>query len=145
MELFRDLAAEAFEHHTGSAWRPRTGSMVNHCNLTAAMIDSCDLLAAKRRAETEVMLPVGPKVALTGAADFNDHRLIWAKLDLVHAKYPDMVSCTAARRVIWCRTSLVVAAWPRAGADPMSISTTGYLPFTKRLGLAAASISFLLK
>ena len=91
MELFRDLAAEAFEHHTGSAWRPRTGSMVNHRNLTAAMIDSRDFLAAKRRAETEVMLPAGPKVALTGGADFNDHRLIWAKLDQVHDKHPDMV------------------------------------------------------
>ena len=91
MELFRDLAAEAFEHHTGSAWRPRTGSMVNHRNLTAGMIDSRDFLAAKRRAETEVMLPAGPKVAVTGGADFNDHRLIWAKLDQVHAKHPDMV------------------------------------------------------
>ena len=91
MELFRDLAAEAFEHHTGTAWRPRTGSMVNHRNLTAAMIDSRDFLAAKRRAETEVMLPAGPKVAVTGGADFNDHRLIWGKLDQVQAKYPDMV------------------------------------------------------
>ncbi len=91
MELFRDLAAEAFEHHTGSAWRPRSGSMVNHRNLTAAMIDSRDFLAAKRRAETEVMLPAGPKVAVTGGADFNDHRLIWAKLDQVHAKHPEMV------------------------------------------------------
>lgn len=91
MELFRDVASEAFEYHTGSAWRPRTGSMVNHRNLTAAMIDSRDFLAAKRLAETEVMMPAGPKVALTGGADFNDHRLIWAKLDQVHAKYPDMV------------------------------------------------------
>ncbi|MEF9601610.1 DUF2493 domain-containing protein [Paracoccus sp. PXZ] len=91
MELFRDLAAEAFEHHTHSTWRPRTGSMVNHRNLTAAMIDSRDFLAAKRRAETEVMLPAGPKVAVTGGADFNDHRLIWAKLDQVHAKHAEMV------------------------------------------------------
>ena len=30
MELFRDQAADQFERHTGSAWRPRTGSMVNH-------------------------------------------------------------------------------------------------------------------
>ena len=87
----RDLAAEAFEHHTGSAWRPRSGSMVNHRNLTAAMIDSRDFLAAKHRAETEVMLPPGPKVALTGGADFNDHHLIWAKLDQVYAKHRDMV------------------------------------------------------
>ncbi len=91
MELFRDLSAEAFEHHTGSAWRPRTGSMVNHRHLTSAMIDSRDFLAAKRRAEKEVLLPAGPRVAVTGGADFNDHRLIWAKLDQVHAKHPDMV------------------------------------------------------
>jgi hypothetical protein len=91
MELFRDIAAEQFERHTGSAWRPRSGSMVNHRNLTSAMIDSRDFLAAKRRAETEVMLPAGPKVAFTGGLDFNDHRLIWAKLDQVHTKHPDMV------------------------------------------------------
>ncbi len=91
MELFRDVAAEQFERHTGSAWRPRSGSMVNHRNLTSAMIDSRDFLAAKRRAETEVMLPAGPRVAFTGGLDYNDHRLIWAKLDQVHAKHPDMV------------------------------------------------------
>ena len=65
--------------------------MVNHRNLTAAMIDSRDFLAAKRRAETEVMLPAGPKVAVTGGAGFNDHRLIWGRLDQVHAKHPEMV------------------------------------------------------
>lgn len=91
MELFRDLSAEAFEHHTGSPWRPRAGSMVSHRNLTSAMIDSRDFIAAKRRAEAEVLLPAGPKVAVTGGADFNDHRLIWARLDQVHAKHSDMV------------------------------------------------------
>src|SRR6266542_1109661 len=74
MELFRDL--DRFERHTGSSWRPRSGSMVNHRTLTAAMIDSRDFLAAKRRAETEVLLPAGPKIAFTGGLDFNDHRLI---------------------------------------------------------------------
>ena len=91
MELFRDQAAERFEVHTGSAWRPRSGSLVNHRALTSAMIDSRDFLAAKRRAETEVLLPAGPKIALTGGLDFNDHRLIWDRLDKVHAKHPDMV------------------------------------------------------
>jgi hypothetical protein len=28
---------------------------------------------------------------VTGGADFNDHRLIWAKLDQVHVKHPEMV------------------------------------------------------
>ena len=91
MEFFRDQAADQFERHTGSAWRPHTGSMVNHRALTSAMIDSRDFLAAKRRAESEVLLPAGPKIAFTGGLDFNDHRLIWDKLDKVHTKHPDMV------------------------------------------------------
>lgn len=90
-EFLRETAAELFSVHTGSAWRPRAGSMVNRTVLTAAMIDSRDFLAAKRRAETEVMMPKGPKVALSGGLDFNDHRLVWDRLDKAHAKHPDMV------------------------------------------------------
>src|SRR5712664_3369953 len=63
LELFRDQAIERFEVHTGSSWRPRSGSLVNHRTLTAAMMDSRDFIDAKRRAETEVMLPAGPKGA----------------------------------------------------------------------------------
>jgi hypothetical protein len=91
MEYFRDQAAEHFARHTGSHWHPRSGSMVNHRALTSAVIDSRDFLAAKRRAETEVLLPPGPKIAFTGGLDCNDHRLIWDRLDQVHAKHPDMV------------------------------------------------------
>jgi hypothetical protein len=91
MEFFRDQAVERFEVYSGSAWRPRSGSLVSHRSLTSAMIDSRDFLAAKRRAETEVVLPKGPKIAVTGGLDFNDHHLIWDRLDKVHAKYPDMV------------------------------------------------------
>ena len=107
MELFRDQAADQFERHTGSAWRPRAGSMVNHRTLTAAMIDSRDFLAAKRRAETEVLLPAGPKIAFTGGLDFNDHHAVWDRLDKVHAKHPDMVllhggSPKGAERIAAC-------------------------------------------
>ena len=91
MEFFRDQAAEYFARHTGSHWHPRNGSMVNHRTLTAAMIDSRDFIAARRRSDTEIMLPAGPKVAFTGGLDFNDHRLVWDQLDRVHAKHPDMV------------------------------------------------------
>ena len=48
-------------------------------------------LAAKRRADNDVLLPAGPKVAFTGGLDFNDHHLIWHALDKVHGKHPDMV------------------------------------------------------
>ena len=91
MELFREQAMAQFETHTGSLWRPRSGSLVDHRSVTSAVIDSRDFLAAKRRAETEVLVPVGPKVALTGGLDFDDHHLIWDRLDKVHAKHSDMV------------------------------------------------------
>ncbi len=107
MEFFRDQAAEQFERHAGSAWRPRAGSMVNHRALTSAMIDSRDFIAAKRRAEAEVLLPAGPKIAFTGGLDFNDHNAIWDRLDKVHAKHPDMVllhggSPRGAERIAAC-------------------------------------------
>ena len=107
MELFRDHAADQFERCTGSSWRPRAGSKVNHRALTAAMIDSRDFLAAKRRAETEPLLPAGPKIAFTGGLDFNDHRAIWDRLDKALAKHPDMVllhggSPRGAERIAAC-------------------------------------------
>lgn len=90
-EGFRDLAADMFERHIGQSWHPRGGSRVNHVTMTAAMIDSRDFLAARRRSETEVMLPPGPRIAFTGGPDCNDHHRIWAALDKVHARHPDMV------------------------------------------------------
>lgn len=89
-ELMRDTAADLYERHTRSSWRPRSGSMVNRKTLTAAMIDSRDMIAARRRAETEVMLPAGPKIAFTGGV-CHDVGTIWTALDRVHAKHPGMV------------------------------------------------------
>ncbi|MBV8534881.1 MAG: DUF2493 domain-containing protein [Alphaproteobacteria bacterium] len=91
LELFRELSIEQFELYTGALWRPRSGSLVDHRAVTAAVIDSRDFLAARRRAETETLVPIGPKIALTGGLDFDDHHLIWDRLDKVHAKHPDMV------------------------------------------------------
>lgn len=91
LEVFRDSAAELYLRTTGSPWSPRTGSQVNHRALTSAMIDSRDFIAERKRANREVLLPAGPKVAVSGGADYNDHKLIWDKLDQVHAKHPDMV------------------------------------------------------
>jgi hypothetical protein len=90
-EFARDHAAELFEIETGSAWRPRSGSMVNHRSLTASTIDSRDFIAARRRADTEVLAPAGARVGFTGGADCNDHLRIWEVLDKTRAKHPDMV------------------------------------------------------
>jgi hypothetical protein len=90
-EFFRDHAAELFESATGSAWRPLAGSMVNRRALTAAMIDCREFITARRRADTEVLAPSGPRIAFTGGTDCNDHARIWDALDKVRAKHPDMV------------------------------------------------------
>ncbi|MCG2631788.1 DUF2493 domain-containing protein [Bradyrhizobium sp. WYCCWR 13023] len=91
LELFRELSIEQFEVHTGALWRPRSGSLIDHRAVTASVIDSREFLAARRRTEAEILVPIGPKIALTGGLDFDDHPLIWDRLDKVYAKHPDMV------------------------------------------------------
>jgi hypothetical protein len=106
-EFARDHAAELFAAETGSVWRPHTGSMVNHRALTASMIDSREFLAARRRADTEVLAPAGPRIAFTGGTDCNDHSRIWEALDKIRAKHADMVlfhggSPRGAERIAAC-------------------------------------------
>lgn len=91
LEFLREAASDQFETHFRKAWTPRTGSLVSHSTLTASMIDSRDFLAAKRRSETDPLLPTGTRIAFTAGPAYHDHRKIWAALDKILAKYPDMV------------------------------------------------------
>jgi hypothetical protein len=90
-EFMRDAAIQLYEMHTGEAWRPRCSSLVSRRTLTAAMIDSRDFLQARRRAEAEMLLPKGSKIAFAGGVECNDHHRIWTALDRVRTKHPDMV------------------------------------------------------
>ncbi|MGC2523696.1 MAG: DUF2493 domain-containing protein, partial [Stellaceae bacterium] len=106
-EFVRDHAAELYEAATGSAWRPHTGSMVNHRALTAAVIDSREFLAARRRADAQVLAPAGTRIAFTGGIECNDHARIWDALDKIRAKHSDMVlmhggSPRGAERIAAC-------------------------------------------
>jgi len=106
-ECARDHAAELFEVTTGTVWRPRAGSMVNHRALTASVIDSREFLAARRRADTELLAPAGARIAFTGGTDCNDHTRIWEALDKIRAKHSDMVllhggSPRGAERIAAC-------------------------------------------
>jgi hypothetical protein len=107
LEIMRDEAADLYEAQTGSSWRPRTGSKVSHQAMTASVIDSRDFLAARRRAETEVLVPAGTKIAFAGGLDCNDHDRIWDALDKAREKHPDMVllhggSPRGAERIAAC-------------------------------------------
>jgi hypothetical protein len=109
-ESLREQACAHYEAQTGSAWRPRAGSLVNRARLTSAIVDSRDFVNARRRAEAEVLIPKGTRVALTGGSDYQDHGAIWAALDRVRAKYADMVLLhggspkgTEHIAALWCR------------------------------------------
>lgn len=86
-----DTAVDMYESETGSVWRPRSGSVVNRKAQTAAMVDSRDYIAAKRYAETNVLIPSGTKIAIAGGLQFQDHLAVFAALDEAHARHPDMV------------------------------------------------------
>ena len=90
-EFLRDYAADLHAAETGTAWRPRAGSLVSHATMTAAVVDSRDYLNARRVAQTELLVPKGPRIAFTGGHGFNDVARIWDALDRVHGKHPGMV------------------------------------------------------
>jgi hypothetical protein len=104
--------------------------MVNHKHLTAAVIDSRDFIAAKRKAETEVHLPSGPKIAFGGGVECNDHQAIWAALDKVHAKHPGMVLVHGGSPR---GAELIAARW----ADHRKVTQIAFKPDWTREGKAA--------
>lgn len=91
MEFFREACAIQFRLHTNRAWSPRSGSLVNRKALTATMIDSRDFIAARKRADAQILIPQGTLIAITGGSDYQDHRRIWDALDKALAKYPNIV------------------------------------------------------
>ena len=104
--------------------------MVNHRSLTASTIDSRDFIAARRRADTEVLAPAGARIGFTGGADCNDHLRIWEVLDKTRAKHPDMVllhggSPRGAERIAAC--------W----ADHRKVAQVVFKPDWTREGRAA--------
>ena len=90
-EYFRDTSANLFAVETGSTWRPRSGSLVNHRALTSAMIDSRDFINARKVAENTVLVPAGHRIGFAGGTDYNDHGRIWDILDKTRAKHTDRV------------------------------------------------------
>ena len=91
-EQLRDAAAQRYREDTGHTWRPRHGSHFSRTSqLTSAAIDARDFLRARESSKTQVHLPEGTLVAVTGSKPVENAQSICAALDHVHGKYPDMV------------------------------------------------------
>lgn len=109
-ERLREYTITEFEKLTGSDWRPRTKSVVNHRNMTAAMIDSREMRNAQRYARTHVLRPKGPMVLFSGGKDCNDITKIWSVLDKTREKHPDMVLGTTGKQL---GADAIAAAWAK--------------------------------
>ncbi|SEP49509.1 Protein of unknown function [Methylobacterium sp. ap11] len=128
-EYARDAAAHRFTRITKSLWRPRSGSKVNRATMTAAMIDSRDFISARRRAETEIHLPPGTRIAFTGGKQYQDVTVIWDTLDRVRTKYPDMVLMHGGGE----GAELIAAKW----AENRRVAQVVFKPDWKRHSKAA--------
>lgn len=128
-EYARDAAAHVFTRITRSLWRPHSGSRVNHATMTAAMIDSRDFISARRRAETEIHLPQGTRIAFTGGKQFQDVGVIWDTLDRVRTKHPDMVLLHGGGE----GAELIAAKW----AENRKVAQVVFRPDWKRHSKAA--------
>ena len=91
MEFFRDAAAEQFRTHMRKPWTPRSGSKVNRKRLTSAIVDSRDFINGRRWADKQVLLPPGTRIAVSAGQAYNDVDFIFATLDKILRKVPDMV------------------------------------------------------
>jgi hypothetical protein len=110
MEFFRDAAADQFRTHLRKAWLPRSGAMVNRKMLTSAVLDSRKHIERRTYQDVRVLNPDGVRIAFTGGADFNDHQLIYATLDKVHAQLPEMILLHGATP---CGAERIAACWAR--------------------------------
>ena len=89
----REAAAEAYAQATGEPWLPRSGSRTGRA-VTAAQIEARDRLAARTRAQAEALDPKGAKIVVSGPVRFTDAGRVFAALDRVRERVPDMVLVT---------------------------------------------------
>lgn len=90
-EYFRDASADQYRTHIKKPWLPRSGSKVNRKRLTSTVVNSRDFIKARRWADAQVLMPPGTRIAVSSGPKFDDVRFIFAVLDKIRAKVPDMV------------------------------------------------------
>ncbi len=110
LECMRDHAAEVYRIETGKPFSPVRGSKVSSV-LSASMIEARDYLAGRARTRREQHAPEGPVVAFSGGQQWHDHAQLWARLDAIKARVPEMVLATTAQSK---GCDAIAAAWAAA-------------------------------
>ena len=100
LEAFREAAAVLYINETGSAWRPATGSRLNHGHtLTSAVIAGRDYLRARAETQRRAAFPAGTPVLFAGGRQSftsgDDAKAlataVWDTLDKVRERVADLV------------------------------------------------------
>jgi hypothetical protein len=100
LEEMREIAAGLYLNEFGSSWKPVSSSRFNHgAMLTSALVEGRDFLRARAESKRRAPMPEGQPVVFAGgrtrhpteadAKNFADN--VWATLDKVHDRVPDMV------------------------------------------------------
>jgi hypothetical protein len=100
LEEMREVAASLYLNEFGSSWKPVSSSRFNHgAMLTSALVEGRDFLRARAEAKRRAAMPEGIPVIFAGgrtrhatdadAKTFAEN--IWATLDKVRDRVPDMV------------------------------------------------------
>lgn len=100
LEEMREVAAALYLNEFGSSWKPVSSSRFNHsAMLTSALVEGRDFLRARAEAKRRAAMPEGTPVIFaggrtrhaTGADALAFANNVWATLDKVRDRVPDMV------------------------------------------------------
>ena len=115
LECMRDHGAKVYHVQTGRPWSATRGSRVSTV-LSASQIDARDFLTSRAKARREQLNPTGPIVVISGGSAWEDHRAIYARLDLIKARVPSMTLATTAQTK---GVDAIAAAWAASNAVPV--------------------------
>jgi hypothetical protein len=100
LEELRETAAQLYCQETGSSWRPAGGSRLSHdANVTSAVVQGRDYLAARAASKRQARMPVGTPVVFAGgrlqfATNEDAKQLadnVWTTLDKVREHVAEML------------------------------------------------------
>ena len=100
LEEMREVVARLYLNEFGSSWKPVSSSRFNHgAMLTSALVEGRDFLRARSESRRRAAMPEGTPVVFAGgrtrhatdaeAVTFANN--VWATLDKVHDRVPEMV------------------------------------------------------
>jgi len=115
VECMRDYAAEMYRVQSGWPWSPARGSRASKAS-TATQVAVQDFLRGREVERRERHTPKGPIVIASGHAEWHDWQMVWARLDAIRQRVPNMLLVTTAQRKGF---DAIVAAWAANNGVPL--------------------------